>query len=47
MVNVVFAALPFGVTVAGLNEQFDAAGNPEHAKLTVPVKPPCGVTEML
>lgn len=47
MVSVVLAALPFGVSVAGLNTQLEAAGRLEQAKLMVPAKPPCGVTEML
>ena len=46
-VSVVLAALPFGVNVGGLNPQLEAAGSPVQAKLMVPVKPPCGVTEML
>jgi hypothetical protein len=47
MVSVVLVALPFGVNVAGLKEQLEADGNPEQAKLIVPLNPPCGVMEML
>ncbi len=43
-VNCVLAAEPEGVTVAGLNEQVAPAGRPEQAKLTVELKPFCGVT---
>ena len=38
------AAAPEGVTVVGLNKQVVFAGNPEQAKLTVELKPFCGVT---
>ncbi len=44
IVNVVVAAAPDGVTVAGLNEQLAPVGNPEQAKLTAALKPFCGVT---
>jgi hypothetical protein len=44
MVRVLFAALPAGVTVAGLNEQETPAGSPEQAKLTAELKPFRGVT---
>src|SRR6185437_9532018 len=47
IVSVVLVALPLGVNVAGLKEQLDLAGNPEQAKLIVPLNPPCGVIEML
>ena len=47
IVRVVLAGLPFGVTVAGLNPQLEAPGNPLQAKLTVPLKPPCGVMEIV
>ena len=47
IVSVVLAALPLGVSVAGLKEQLDLAGSPEQAKLIVPLNPPCGVIEML
>ena len=46
-VSVVLIALPLGVKVGGLKEQADAAGRPVQAKLTVPVKPPCGVMEIV
>ena len=46
-VSVVLAALPFGVKAGGLNPQLEAPGNPLQAKLMVPVKPPCGATEIL
>jgi hypothetical protein len=44
MVNVVVAAPPMGVTLAGAKAHVAPAGSPEHAKLTLPVKPACGVT---
>jgi len=44
MVNVVVAALPDGVTIAGLNAHVAPNGNPEHAKLTAALNPFCGVT---
>jgi hypothetical protein len=47
MVKVVLAALPLGVSVAGLKEQLAAVGNPAQEKLIVPANSPCGVTEML
>lgn len=47
IVSVVLVALPLGVSVGGLKVQLEAAGNPAQAKLTVPVKPPWGVMEMV
>jgi hypothetical protein len=44
IVRVVDAADPFGVTVAGLNEQDADCGNPEQAKLVTAENPPDGVT---
>jgi hypothetical protein len=44
---VVAAALPFGVTVAGTNEQVLYDGKPEQAKLTAPLNPPDGVMLMV
>ena len=44
IVSCVVAAEPDGVTVVGLKEQVAFDGNPEHAKLTVELKPFCGVT---
>jgi hypothetical protein len=43
IVRVVVAALPEGVTVAGLNAHEAPAGNPEQAKLTAALNPFCGV----
>ena len=47
MVSVEVAALPFGVTVDGEKLHVLAAGNPEQVKLTVWLKPFCGVTVMV
>lgn len=38
------AAVPDGVTVAGLKAHVVPVGSPEHAKLTAELKPYCGVT---
>src|SRR5579859_621058 len=46
-VNVVLVAPPFGVSAGGLKAQLEAAGSPEQPKLTVPLKPPCGVIEIV
>lgn len=43
MVSCELTALPDGVTVAGLKEQVTPEGKPEQAKLTVELKPFCGV----
>jgi hypothetical protein len=40
----VLAADPEGVTADGLKEHVTPIGSPEHAKLTVELKPFCGVT---
>lgn len=37
------AAVPFGVTVAGLKAQVELAGSPEHANVVAPVNPLTGV----
>lgn len=42
--NVVVAAPPEGVTVAGLNTHTAPDGKPEQAKLTAALNPFCGVT---
>lgn len=44
IVSVVVAALPLGVSVAGVNEQLARRGRPLHEKLTGVVKDPWGVT---
>jgi hypothetical protein len=44
---VVDAALPLGVTVAGLNVQVASVGRPEHAKAMADAKPKAGVAEMV
>lgn len=41
---VVEAAVPLGVTLAGLNVQFELAGRPEHAKVVAALNPLRGVT---
>lgn len=46
IVSEVLVALPLGVNVGGLKEQLETAGNPEQAKLIVPLNPPCGVIVM-
>jgi hypothetical protein len=47
MESVVLTELPLGVKVAGLKLQLDWPGSPVQAKLIVPLKPPCGVMEMV
>jgi hypothetical protein len=44
---VVTAALPLGVTVAGLKVQVAWAGRPEHAKVMADAKPKAGVAAMV
>ena len=44
IVSCVVALTPEGVTVVGLKEQVALEGSPEQAKLTVELKPFCGVT---
>ena len=44
IVSCVVAGAPEGDTVAGLKEHVAPVGSPEHAKLTVELKPFCGVT---
>ena len=43
MVRVVVAAVPLGVTVAGLKLQVEFAGNPEQANVVAALKPLLGV----
>jgi hypothetical protein len=47
IVTVVEAAPAVGVTVAGLKAHVAPAGSPEHANVTAPLKPFCGVTVRL
>lgn len=41
------AAVPFGVTVAGLKAQVELAGSPEQANVVAPVNPLTGVTVIM
>ena len=47
MVRVVVATPPEGVTLGGANVQVAPAGRPVQLKVVAPVKPLCGVTEMV